>query len=168
MEELSTPVPLFAGYAGAITFEGYPGAYGVGTKNILAISTTVQCVAPTVEFAVRRIKQELLPRFPNVDDVAAITHPYGCGVAIDAPGAEIPIRTLRNMALNPNLGGEPLLVSLGCEKMQPARMDLPVLSNEPWIVRLQDEEHRSEELLESEFAVRRGRPRSRRSCICTN
>jgi galactarate dehydratase len=31
---------------------------------------------------------EILPRYPHVDDVVAITHPYGCGVAIDAPGAE--------------------------------------------------------------------------------
>ncbi len=141
--ELATAPPQPQPPLEGITFEGYPGAHGTGTKNILAISTTVQCVAPTVEFAVRRIKQELLPRYPNVDDCAAITHAYGCGVAIDAPGAEVPIRTLRNLALNPNLGGEPLVVSLGCEKMQPARMDLPVLnSNEPWVVRLQDEEHR--------------------------
>ena len=47
--------------------------------------------------------------------------------------------TLRNLALHPNLGGEPMLVSLGCEKMQPVRLSLPILSDEPWIVRLQDE-----------------------------
>ena len=103
----------------------------VGTKNILGISTTVQCVAATVEYAVRRIKAEILPRYPNVDDVVAITHPYGCGVAIDAPGAAIPIRTLRNLALHPNFGGEVMVVSLGCEKMQPVRLmtarALPVL-----------------------------------------
>jgi galactarate dehydratase len=130
------------------TFEGYVNDDGsVGTKNILGISTTVQCVSATVEYAVRRIKAELLPRYPNVDDVIAITHLYGCGVAIDAPGAEIPIRTLRNLSLNPNLGGAPMVVSLGCEKLQPARMlpssTLPVLSAEPYVVRLQDEEHRS-------------------------
>jgi galactarate dehydratase len=136
----ATPAPLPP--LEDVTFDGYLNADGsAGTKNILGISTTVQCVAPTVEFAVRRIKQELLPRFPNVDDVIALTHPYGCGVAIDAPGAEVPIRTLRNLALHPNLGGELLVVSLGCEKMQPARMSLPILSDEPWVVRLQDEEH---------------------------
>ena len=48
---------------------------------------------------------EILPRFPNVDDVVAITHSYGCGVAIDAPGAAVPIRTLRHIALHANLGG---------------------------------------------------------------
>ena len=130
------------------TFEGYVNDDGtVGTRNILGISTTVQCVSATVEYAVKRIKAELLPKYPNVDDVIAITHIYGCGVAIDAPGSEIPIRTLRNLSLNPNLGGAPLLVSLGCEKLQPAQMlpssTLPILSAQPYIVRLQDEEHHS-------------------------
>jgi galactarate dehydratase len=130
------------------TFEGYVNDDGsVGTKNILGISTTVQCVSATVEYAVKKIKSELLPKYPNVDDVIAITHLYGCGVAIDAPGSEIPIRTLRNLSLNPNLGGAPLLVSLGCEKLQPAQMlpssTLPILSSQPYIVRLQDDQHRS-------------------------
>ncbi len=136
------PLPPLEGYA----FEGYPNADGTaGTKNILAISTTVQCVSATVDHAVRRIKAEILARYPNVDDVVAITHPYGCGVAINAPGAEIPIRTLRNLALNPNLGGAPMLVSLGCEKLQPAQMlpasALPILEDGPYVVRMQDEEH---------------------------
>ena len=82
--------PPLEGY----TFEGYLNADGsVGSRNILAITTTVQCVAGVVDFAVRRIKDELLPRFPNVDDVVGLEHTYGCGVAIDAPGAEIPIRS---------------------------------------------------------------------------
>src|SRR6202034_3682654 len=108
----------------------------------LGISTTVQCVAATVDFAVRRIKAEILPRYPNVDDVVAVTHPYGCGVAIDAPGAAVPIRTLRNLAMHPNFGGEVLVVSLGCEKMQPVRLmgagSLPVLEEEPSVAVLQD------------------------------
>jgi galactarate dehydratase len=82
----------------------------------------VQCVAGVVDFAVQRIKAELLPRFPNVDDVVGLEHTYGCGVAIDAPDAIIPIRTLRNISLNPNFGGEVMVVSLGCEKLQPERL----------------------------------------------
>lgn len=105
------------------TFEGYRNADGsVGTRNILAITTTVQCVAGVVDFAVQRIKAELLPKFPNVDDVVGLEHTYGCGVAIDAPDAIIPIRTLRNISLNPNFGGEVMVVSLGCEKLQPERL----------------------------------------------
>jgi len=105
------------------TFEGFRNADGsVGTRNILAITTTVQCVAGVVEFAVERIKRELLPRYPNVDDVVGLEHTYGCGVAIDAPDAVIPIRTLRNISRNPNFGGEVMVVSLGCEKLQPERL----------------------------------------------
>src|SRR5580704_5971641 len=138
------PLPPLEGY----TFQGFLNDDGtVGTKNILGISTTVQCVAATVDYAVTRIRQEILPRYSNVDDVIALTHNYGCGVAIDAPSAEIPIRTLRNLSLNPNLGGAPMVVSLGCEKLQPAQMlpssSLPILSSVPYIIRLQDEQHRS-------------------------
>jgi galactarate dehydratase len=116
------PMPPLEGY----TFEGFRNTDGsVGTRNILAITTTVQCVAGVVSFAVERIKSELLPQFPNVDDVVGLEHTYGCGVAIDAAGAEIPIRTLRNISLNPNFGGEVMIVSLGCEKLQPERLMPP-------------------------------------------
>jgi galactarate dehydratase len=116
------PLPPLEGY----TFEGYRNADGsVGTRNILAITTTVQCVSGVVAYAVQRIKAELLPRFPNVDDVVGLEHTYGCGVAIDAEGADIPIRTLRNISLNPNFGGEVMVVSLGCEKLQPERLMPP-------------------------------------------
>jgi galactarate dehydratase len=136
------PLPPLEGY----TFEGFVNPDGsVGTKNILGITTTVQCVAATVNYAVARIKQELLPKYPNVDDVIAITHSYGCGVAIDAPGAEIPIRTIRNLGLNPNLGGAPLLVSLGCEKLQPERLfpdgTLPILQADLSVVCMQDKQY---------------------------
>lgn len=134
----AVPPPLEAleGY----TFEGYRNADGsAGTRNILGITTTVQCVAPTVDYAVRRIKTELLPRFPNVDDVVAVTHTYGCGVAIDAPGAAIPIRTIKNISLHANVGARPLVVSLGCEKLQPDRLfasELPILEDNN-VIRLQ-------------------------------
>jgi len=127
------PEPL-TGY----TFEGYRNADGtVGTKNILAVSTSVQCVAGTMEFALKRIKAELLPKYPNVNDVVVLTHAYGCGVAINAPQAVVPIRTLQNLANNPNFGGEVLVVGLGCEKLAPERL-LPK-GQETGTLRLQDE-----------------------------
>ena len=54
--------------------------------------------------------------------MVALAQGYVCGVAIDAPDAIIPIRTLRNISLNPNFGGEFMVVSLGCEKLQPERL----------------------------------------------
>lgn len=132
------------------TFQGYKNADGtVGTRNILALNTTVQCAAPVARIAAERIRAELLPRYPNVDGVVAIEHVYGCGVAIDAPDACIPIRSLQNIAKNPNFGGMPLLVSLGCEKFTPERFfpegynakQPPSLSGESNVISLQDEEH---------------------------
>ena len=132
------PLPPLEDYC----FEGYPNPDGsTGTRNILGITTTVQCVAPTVDYAVRKIKTELLPRFPAVDDVVAITHGYGCGVAIDAPGAAIPIQTLKNISLHANIGAQPMVVSLGCEKLQPERLfrsELPILE-ELNVIRLQSQ-----------------------------
>lgn len=117
------PSPL-EGYS----FEGYRNADGsVGTRNILAISTSVQCVAGMTNLIVDKIKRHLLPDYPNVDDVVALNHAYGCGVAINAPDAIIPIRTLQNMARNPNFGGEVMVIGLGCEKLLPER----VLSDSP-------------------------------------
>jgi galactarate dehydratase len=132
------PLPALDGY----TFEGYRNADGsVGTRNLLAITTTVQCVAGVVAHAVKRIEAELLPKYPNVDGVVALEHTYGCGVAIDAPDAPIPIRTVRNISLNPNFGGEVMVVSLGCEKLQPDRLMPPGSIPIGGLVRLQDDKH---------------------------
>jgi len=124
--QFSAPEPL-EGY----TFKGFRNPDGsVGTKNILGITISVNCVTGFTGLIARRIKEELLPKYPNVDDVVALNHTYGCGVAIDAPGAAIPIKTLRNIAANPNFGGKVLVVGLGCEKLLPERL-LPVSDQSP-------------------------------------
>lgn len=101
------------------TFQGYPcdDTGYAGTRNLLAIHTTVQCVTGVLNVAVKRIKAELLPKYPHVDGVVPINHAYGCGVAIDAPQAKVPIRALQNLVYNPNFGGQVMCVSLGCEKL---------------------------------------------------
>lgn len=74
-----------------------------------------------------------------------LNHLYGCGVAINAPAAVVPIRTIHNISLNPNFGGEVMVIGLGCEKLQPERLltgtddvqAIPVESAS--IVSLQDE-----------------------------
>jgi galactarate dehydratase len=136
------PQPALEGFS----FEGYRNADGsAGTRNILGISTTVQCVAPTVDYAVERARREILPRYSNVDDIVAITHTFGCGVAINAPGTEVAIRTLRHISTHSNIGAAPLLVGLGCEKLQPQRLfpqsdsqPLPILNAES-VIRMQDQ-----------------------------
>ncbi len=134
------------------SFQGFRNRDGsVGTRNILAITNTVQCVSGVVGHAVERIRREILPRFPNVDEVVALDHTYGCGMALEAPGAAIPIRTLQNIARNPNFAGSTMVVSLGCEKLQPLRLFPEMFAAPPAstddsadpasLVTLQDETH---------------------------
>lgn len=105
------------------TFMGYRNDDGsFGTRNILGITTTVQCVEGVVNACVKKIREEILPKFENVDDVVALNHAYGCGVAINGKNAEIPIRTILNMSKNANFGNQMLTVSLGCEKLTPERL----------------------------------------------
>ena len=135
-KETANAVPL-DGY----TFEGYKNADGsAGTKNVLGITTSVQCVAGITDFICSKIKKELLPLYPNVDDVVVFNHSYGCGIAIDAPGAIVPIRTIKHIAQNPNFGGEIMIIGLGCEKLRPERL-LPDGQNpsDSSILYLQDE-----------------------------
>ena len=130
MLALPTPPPLSSlspgmkgeVYNGALprtTFLGYDNGDGryAGTRNILALATTVQCTAGVLRIAAERIRTELLPKYPNVDAVSALIHPYGCGVAINADDAHIPITSIKNLIHNPNFGGELMVVGLGCEKL---------------------------------------------------
>lgn len=110
MEQLPDPTKT--------TWMGYRNKTGwAGTRNLLGIVTTVQCAAGVLNVAVERIKRELLPKYPNVDGVVAVNHPYGCGVAINAPEAKVPIRAITNLIRHPNFGGELMVVGLGCEKL---------------------------------------------------
>jgi galactarate dehydratase len=106
------PVKAFYGY-------DVPGAPFAGIRNILAIMPTVQCVSGVLNVAVAKMKAELLPNYPNVDDIVPLNHAYGCGVAINARESKIWIRSLKNLLRNPNFGGEIMVVSLGCEKLVP-------------------------------------------------
>jgi len=58
--KVSAPLSPLEGY----TFEGYKNTNGsVGTKNILGITTSVQCVVGVLDYAVKKIKTELLPSY---------------------------------------------------------------------------------------------------------
>lgn len=122
------------------TFEGYKNKDGeyAGTRNILAISTTVQCVSGVLNIAVKKIKKDILPKYSNVDDVIAINHAYGCGVAINSKNSDIPIRSLKNLIKNPNFGNEVMLIGLGCEKLTTDMLIDGELINEDNVIILQE------------------------------
>ena len=105
-------------------FYGYENKDGsVGTRNLLAISTNVQCSEGFVNVLIDYLKKNILPKYPNVDGIVPISHVYGCGVAINADNSEIPQRIISNILTNPNFGGEVMLVCIGCEKFTPDMID---------------------------------------------
>ncbi|MFH5834771.1 galactarate dehydratase [Proteiniclasticum sp. C24MP] len=127
--ELATKVPDKLPPLEGYTFLGYRNPNGsVGTKNLLGITTSVQCVEGVLNIAVKELEKKL-SLYPNVDGIMPINHNYGCGVAISAKNAEIPIRTIKNLSEHPNFGGEMLYVGLGCEKMIPEKVFIGLKDN---------------------------------------
>ncbi len=105
------------------TFEGFRRANGrAGTRNYLAILTSVNCSATVARFMAREVERSgVLDGYPGIDGVIALVHGTGCGIAAKGEGFEVLKRTQWGYASNPNVAGV-LLVGLGCEVFQIGRM----------------------------------------------
>jgi altronate dehydratase len=102
------------------TFLGYQRADGrVGTRNYVAVISTVNCSAHTTRRIVGHFQDDLQALYPNVDGVIGLTHAFGCAHQINGPDYQLLQRTLAGMAQHPNIGAY-LLVGLGCEVNQMA------------------------------------------------
>ena len=98
------------------TFEGYLRPDGrVGTRNYVAVISTVNCSASTSRYISERYRDESWKRdFPNVDGVFAVTHKQGCGLPFEGHDHKTLERVLAGFANHPNIGAY-VLVGLGCE-----------------------------------------------------
>jgi altronate hydrolase len=100
------------------TFMGYRRPDGkVGTRNYIAIISSVNCSASTVRFIERHFSPEILHDYPNIDGVIGMTHKSGCAMRQGGEAIAQLQRVLAGMALHPNVGAY-LLVGLGCESNQ--------------------------------------------------
>jgi altronate hydrolase len=101
------------------TWMGYDRGDGrFGTRNYLAIISTVNCSASTNKYISERIRLSgVLAQYPNVDGVVAITHKAGCAMQYDGPDHNQLDRTLAGFARHANVGAY-LLLGLGCETGQ--------------------------------------------------
>jgi altronate hydrolase len=89
-----------------------------GTRNYIAIISTVNCSASTSKYISERIRASgVLRQFPNVDGVVAITHKAGCAMQYDGPDHNQLDRTLAGFAKHPNVAAY-VLIGLGCETGQ--------------------------------------------------
>jgi altronate hydrolase len=100
-------------------FLGYDRGEGrYGTRNYLAVISTVNCSASTSKYISEKIRTAgLLSKYPNVDGVVAITHKAGCAMQYDGPDHDQLDRTLAGFARHPNVAAY-VLVGLGCETGQ--------------------------------------------------
>lgn len=100
------------------TFLGYRRENGsVGTRNYIAIVTSVNCSATAARRIADSFGEEELSQYPNVDGVVAFVHGTGCGMAGDGEGFEVLQRVMWGYAKHPNHGGV-VMVGLGCEMNQ--------------------------------------------------
>lgn len=121
------------------TFQGFARPGGrAGTRNYVAVISSVNCSASVSQFVARRFTPEALRRdFPGVDGVVAFTHKAGCATADE--GTEILQRVLGGIARHPNIGAY-VVIGLGCETNQAVAMvrrqglDQPEGGGEPPLV----------------------------------
>jgi len=98
------------------SFLGYHRGDGrVGTRNYVAIISTVNCSASVCHAVVERFDSERMKRWPNVDGVFAATHTTGCAIQYHGTKHQMLGRVLAGYAKHPNVGGC-LLIGLGCEQ----------------------------------------------------
>jgi len=98
------------------TFRGFLRPDGrVGTRNYVAVVSTVNCSASTSRYIADRFRgRDLRADFPNVDGVFAITHKGGCGLPFEGQDHKILERVLAGFANHPNVAAY-VIVGLGCE-----------------------------------------------------
>ncbi len=119
----ATPAPLpppaeYRSFMGFDRGPDRPAHLRYGTRNYLAVISTVNCSASTSKYITQRVRDAgLLKDFPNVDGVVAIVHRQGCGMQFDGPDHKQLDRTLAGFARHPNVAAY-LLVGLGCEIVQ--------------------------------------------------
>ena len=99
-------------------FQGYARPSGrVGTRNYLAVISSVNCSASVSHYVRERFRTaDLQGDFPNVDGVIAFTHKGGCGMDPGYPQTILQ-RVLAGIARHPNISGY-VMIGLGCEVNQ--------------------------------------------------
>lgn len=98
------------------SFDGFHRPDGrVGTRNYVALISTVNCSASVCHKVVERFDAERMKRWPNVDGIFAATHTTGCALEYHGIKHQMLGRVLAGYVRHPNVGGA-LVIGLGCEQ----------------------------------------------------
>jgi altronate hydrolase len=123
--QIPAPMPEPAEHRSFMGFDrgaGKPDHLRYGTRNYVAVISTVNCSASTSKYITDRIRESgMLKNYPNVDGVIAIVHRMGCAMQYDGPDHKQLDRTLAGFARHPNVAAY-ILVGLGCEIVQASHL----------------------------------------------
>jgi altronate hydrolase len=89
----------------------------VGTRNFIAVVSTVNCSATVVHEIASYFTKEKMQKYSNIDGVAAFSHSTGCGMELSGEPMNLLHRTLGGYINHPNVASA-LVVGLGCERCQ--------------------------------------------------
>jgi len=125
-------------------FDGYERPDGrVGTRNYVAVVSTVNCSASVSQFVKERFA-DATRDYPSVDGVIAVTHTSGCAIEESGEDHRALQRVLAGYAGHPNVAAY-VVIGLGCEVNQARvmverqRMTLPLARDgRPPIVTIQE------------------------------
>jgi altronate hydrolase len=125
-------------------FDGFKRGDGrVGTRNYIALVSTVNCSASVTQFVRERFR-DVQRDFPNVDGVIALTHKSGCGQVLGGADHRALERVLAGYARHPNVAAY-VVIGLGCEVNQApvlvARHEMSLLTEpreRPAIITIQE------------------------------
>lgn len=115
--EFSTDIVQFPAVAPR-TFQGFRRKDGrAGTRNYIALISTVNCSATTARYVAQELAKSDLSRYSNIDGVIPVVHKSGCAFAYNGEDHHLLNRTLAGFARHPNIAAC-LVLGLGCETAQ--------------------------------------------------
>ncbi|MCA8993055.1 MAG: altronate dehydratase [Planctomycetaceae bacterium] len=149
--EFCTAIPPAPLVPAPRTFQGYRRANGkAGTRNYIAIISTVNCSATSSRYIANAFDDSVLKDYPHIDGVVPLVHKGGCALEYGGVDHRQLNRTLAGFARHPNVVAY-LIVGLGCESAQASflaeehqlvQLDAPggpERSSGPLIMNIQDE-----------------------------
>lgn len=105
------------------TFLGYRRANGqAGTRNYVAVISTVNCSATTAKYVARELAATDLSRYPNIDGIVPLVHKSGCALEFNGEDHRQLNRTMAGFARHPNIVAC-IVLGLGCETAQATHLE---------------------------------------------
>lgn len=105
------------------TFDGYRRPNGsAGTRNYVAIISTVNCSATTAKYVAKELSETDLSDYPNIDGIVPLVHKSGCALEFNGEDHRQLNRTLAGFAGHPNIGAA-IVLGLGCETAQATHLE---------------------------------------------